>query len=399
MKSIIVLSTYVDDVIKELNPDVTYFIFNSVSELEQYVSVKPLRGEVLFVTEEVMKPTMNIALTSIERLTNTPFFKVDRIEYLTTEHSSVSSIHYINERLNPKININHGILNRDFIFKFISGELVSEDITEQRIARVRLSKKDYLKLEVTEKTKELLDQKYISDEEDLYSIDETLLPSIDVPQISGITNMLNICGYSSKASRLFSILFAQYLSLNSKVVLIESDFVYMEITDYIIRSGIDCLYIDLNNLFLSPNDCFLEIKNTNKSFIFIGLKSFHEINYEFVINFIYSNLYCHVNYILCEKDIDSIIVEDNLFFVLENNVVDVIKSLHCLNVSLSNKTKFVALDMYSTVELSNLGQKGLQLLIEDLLQIKLNYTPLIFKVNTLKFGGEVHSMGGLVNEM
>ena len=395
-KAFVVLSTHVDTTIRESNPDVHFEIFHSIGVLESHIANLPIRADKMFITAEIMKPTMNYALTTLEKIFNNPFFQVDEIDYITNDINNTSPIRYINERLHTPIRVNQGVLSRDFIYSFINGSLASDDISENRMVRIRMSRKDYLEMTVNESNKDLLEDKYTSDDESLVGLPPIEIDHVNIAPITSVTKLINICGFNNRTRRIFSFLFAQYLSLKGKVIFVESDYDYLEMTDLVSRAGVSVYSLNLEDLLSDAENTLSNIKATSHKLIYIGTRNREFRSYQFLINLLYVNLNGYVNFILNEKNLHELSHEEKHLIVFDNTIVDLLKTLNTMNVDIKESTYFVSLDTLSLPELTGFNQAILQYIIKDIVQKDFDINLLIFKVNSLKFGGEVHDLQSLV---
>jgi hypothetical protein len=243
-----------------------------------------------------------------------------------------------------------------------------------------------------EADQELLGTHYESDDEQLKSVPGTEVTYIETPAITSQTEIIDICGFPSKERRVFTFLLAQYLSLKGKVLFFESDFEYLELSDMVSRSGVQATVIHLDELFRHAEQTLLRIKSSTSKLIFLGGTSRTSYSYNFLLNLLFVHLNGHINYLVTERNIEDLSENQNHIIVFPDTIVDLIKTLDSMKVSVKPSTRFVALDMLALPELTSFSQEALGLIIRDITQQNVVNEVLVFKIQSLMLGGEVHDL-------
>ena len=400
MKSYVVLSTIVDATIKENMPDVDFLLFKTIAENEQYIAQTPIRADIFYFTSETLKPTDTSGLNQLKRIFNNAFFNSKSIQIICPEDFKVQTIEYINAQLPVKIEINKGSLQRAFIYTLIEGTIANDAMTEQHVVNLRVNRSQFVELQrkreiLAEKTAEemnLLDEKYISDEEALQGVPEEDFFLPNIPRSEEPLETINICGIENKERRIFVFLLAQYLALKGKVIFFESDFQYLELSDLIARSALELKKIRLKDLIENTEQILAEIKLTPKNLIFIYSDSREVISYDFIYNLLYINLNGYANYILVERSVTELSEDQKHIIVFPATIPDLIRTIDTLGVTVKRSTRFAALDMFSVEELSKVSEHAMTDIIKTITVSKYVHEVMLFKITSLILGGEVHDL-------
>ena len=142
MKSIVVLSGLVDSTLKEYQKDVTFFIFKTLEELDEYVTHTPIRAETLFFTRDAI-PQVNTSLNYLVNILDRVFFKVDNVIYITEPDSpELKSIDFLIKDIGmSNWEVITGALTREYVTNVINGSARDDFTNTKRKAVYRVPKK------------------------------------------------------------------------------------------------------------------------------------------------------------------------------------------------------------------------------------------------------------------
>ncbi len=397
-KKVVVVSTYVDELLKEQQPDVSFLIFQSLGDLAHYVGTTPIRADVLYLTKEVLQPSVNTALNFFLSLF-TPFLQVDKIEYLSDKGSAdIASVKYLIdiENLTNWTITTCSSLTREWVNSLISGNLNLEEIQPTRKAVYRVRKEDFLREQLRNKTS--LDEKFPSDEERLSDIPDEEVTPLLISEVESICKIITITGINCYERTLFSFIMAQYLSFNGKTLIMEKDFDYLTLSDMATKSNVEFFKIDISTIYENLSESLRAMKNTAQKLIVVTASKRDKINYQFVSNLLYNNLSSILQYFVMELEMEEVASTSNYIAVIPNNVVDVIKTAEALPGTYKTNCAFVGVNTRNVQELNIRSSVVMETIIKDLLQIYEDVNILILNIASLKLGGEAHDLRMLIRD-
>lgn len=394
-----VVSRLADASVREIQPDTEYRLFENLTQLELYLTTKPIRCTTLFLSKDILGSTINISLNALANILENKFFSTDRIIYITDYmYEEQSAINFIQERITHNIEVIRGNLSRDFVTSLLTGNLQQDDITPEKLARLRIKKASYVK-ERLESDDAELSETYISDDLALKGVSSVEITAIDNMTREGQCKLINITGLRSLERTSFAFMLGQYLSVQGKTIIIESDFEYLTLSDMVVRSGLEALLVNVEDWYDKPDEIIPLIRNTSKRLICIVSTSGKKFDYNFLQQLIYSNLSEYISYMVLEYDLDFTNSMQEYVVVMPNNIVKMIETLHNLRIRVSPKTRFACVEMTSISELAVRDQSVIGNLIQEILQIKsmpLNIS--IYTLNSLQFGGKIYDLQTYISE-
>lgn len=395
-KVVVVVSTYVDNIIKEQQPDVKFILFNSLQELGNHIETTPIRANNLYLTKEVLEPRVNTSLDYLISMLNNPFFVVDKVEYITDKGSSeIHSVKYIIGEMNLSTwRISEGRMTREYVSGLITGTLRSEDVIPNRKAVYRQRRSEYVAERM--KDKKSLDAKYVSDEEDLTDVPDEKIIDITPMAIDKVCKTITIAGLDIQERTAFSFLMAQYLSHSGKTLIIEKDFEYLTLSDMITKAKISYARVDIKELYANPSEVFRFIRNTREGLITLTCHERSEYDYSFLCNLVYNNLADTLDYLVVESALHEVSTSVDYITVLPNNIVDVIKTTESLPDNFKEQATFVGVNMRTLPELGINNTKVMTEIVKDLLQVAQGITVPIINIRSLMLGGEAHDLRMLI---
>lgn len=395
MSKIIIISNRVDNLIKEHAEGDEVFWFMNMTKLAEFLKNNRLKVDTLYFTRDVLEPTITSNLTLMLELLDNPFLVEENVVYMTEiDSSEIDTVKYImNERNLLKWTIHEGYLTRDYITNYVLGKSESLQANPSRkvVFRERLSKLS--DRAISNDNIQELDDNY--DIEDDIDIDKDIIDEdkfIHIDEDSRTCKLKYVSGLPSKERTAFAFILAQFLSKKDKVVIVESDTKYLTMTDMIVRSGVNCLRLSIDNLYRDPESTLLAIKKSGESLILLTTQmSESSIDYEFICNLLYYNLKDSIDYLIKEVELEDLNSSTEYICVLPNNVVDILKTVTSMVSNYKKKCKFVAIEASSISEITIRDRKALNSLVRNLLEMKELDIP-IYRLNNLKLGGSISDL-------
>lgn len=396
MSKILIVSGKVDNLIKEHAEGDDVYWFLNMTKLSEYLGNNRLKVDIMYFTRDVLEPTITSNLTLMLELLDNPFLVIKEVVYLTEMNSpEIDTVEYLmRERHLLNWTLHEGSLTRDYITNYTLGKSENLELNPSRkvIFRERLGKLSDKR--VNNDDMEELDDDY--DLDDDLEVDKDIIPNDEFVHIEeDLRNckVKYVSGLDCKERTAFVIILAQYLAKKNKVVLVENDNKFLEMTDMLVRSGVDCLKVSMDNLYRDPEATINTIKSSQEQLVIITPRSSEGLvsNYEFVCNLLYYNLKDSIDYLMKEVELEDLNPSTEYICVLPNNVVDILKTSKKLVSNYKKKCKFVVIEATSISELRIRDSKALSALVRDLLELdKLNLQ--IFRVNSLKLGGSINDL-------
>lgn len=389
-RSIVILSSMVDTTIKESLPMDRVLTFHSIQELMDYTESTPVRAETMYITREVLNPSVNTSLAILMSMLSNPFLVVDEIVYVTESGSKeLPSISFMLEE-NKNLNwVNQvGSLTREYVTGLIAGTLRSEDYKPRRMSVYRQKKDEYIKSRIKN---EDLQAKYPVDEEELADIpDEEVTPVVFLDTKS-VCKAVTVSGLPEKERTVFAFLLAQYLSTRGKTLIVERDYDYLTLTDMMARTDLPYRIVNVSDIFFNADQCLRVIRTCPEQLILVTEKERESHDYSFMCNFLYNNLAEHLSSMVTEKELDEIAPTTSFTVVVPNNVVDVLRTVERLPPFSIDNVKFAMVNMkkISGYGIPNTAQA--RILLSDLLQCDISEI-LHLNIKSLKLGGEAHDL-------
>lgn len=90
-KYMVVVSSYIDATIKEQQKDITFYLFKTLEELDEYIQKTPIRADTLFFSRDAI-PLANTSLNYLVAILERVFFKVDPIHRFVGRSRCLKSV-------------------------------------------------------------------------------------------------------------------------------------------------------------------------------------------------------------------------------------------------------------------------------------------------------------------
>lgn len=382
-KKVVVVSTYVDKLIKDLKPDIDFYLFNSISGLSEYLRTEAIRADQLILTREILMPVVGNSLSVLYGMLSEFNLKIEKVYLLTEKGSQELRLvdFFLNEKRLDNWEIIHGVMTREYISDFICGNIRGKDITPERKIVVRRSKSEW-------KREQLNNQTYL---ESKYNTEEELLKDVpipgDIPDISTLTyradcRLITVTGIESRERTLFYYILGQYLASSCKVLLIERDYEYHTLSDMVIKSEVPCTKIKLSSIFLDIHKVMHTIRTSLDKLIIIIADTREKFNYTFLSNVLYNNLSEYIDYILLENSLEELSTPDNYLAVIPSNVPDLLKTVDRLPNGYKKAADFVMVDVGDVEETKIKDSNAVATVVKELLNYETDVKVPILRIES-----------------
>ena len=318
----------IDDSIKSISAVYDISIFPNFIAFEEYINTTPIVLGCIIISEREL-PFTSTNMARILDLLSAPFLKLTgNCIYLIGEDTSkevVSSFFEDNEI--TTIIAYQGDLSQRFIGEIVSGAARIADESETEVITYRMRATEYAVAQNIKKY-ESDDDGYLTDEEALSEIPDIPEPELQIPSVDILTNIYYVVGKQSLERTLFTWIEAQYLSLNGKVLIIESDVMYHRLTDMALKTDTQFEMIDISEFMVNPTAVLNSIKTSTARLIILGCKQRTYYDYDFTFDIIVSNLIGWVDYFIKECDYSQTPYGQFYNIVCPDTVPDI---LECVN--------------------------------------------------------------------
>ena len=391
-RTIVIISELVDSTIKEYQPDVEFLIFRSIEELSNYIQTTPIRADSLYFTRDTIPDSsLNTNLTFLMSMLENPFLGVNDIFYLT-EHGSpeAETVEFIIETHNlSNWKVLEGSLTREYITNVINGTLRSDDFKPHKKVVVRMGKEAYYR-EMREKQKSL-DETYDSDEDYLGDIPDEEPPYEITPDRDVPCEVKHILGIDCAERTAFAFLCAQYLSLSGKTVILERDVEYHRLGEYVTKSEIDCMIVQIEDLLENPIITIDRIKKSDKSLICVVTFKRIKYSYIFIANILINNLLENIAYFV-EEDIFEEVPDDiEATLVIPANILGLLKTTENVDRNYIGKLNFVGVNLGYLQETCIPSSESLATLLRDILENN-DIESVVVSIESLHLKGEPYDL-------
>lgn len=396
MSSICIVSNIIDEMIKDQMPDMDVMLLRTLDDLLEYTDNAPIRAEKLYISKEALAGSgIRTSTQTLITLIGTAMCKIDNIIYLTDKEGNDADVikYILNDNEIENWTIIKLDLSRESMTDYILGnteDLESKSGLERR-AVYRVRKSDYVNDRLN--NKEILNQKYESEEELLAQLQDTSAINIPIFDYQTSCKVIHVAGNQSKERTLFSYLLAQYCSYEGKTLIIESDFQYLTLTDMVARSkNIKVFAIDIQDLYEDYINVIAEIKRCPEKIVVITGSGRANRDYDFIFNLLYANLTDTLTYIIKEDNIENILAKNLYNIVMPNTTVDILKVIDKLPTSYNTGCNFVCIDTFTLEDMLIKNIKQLRAFMKELLHAQQDMNVSILKLTSCKLGGESHDL-------
>lgn len=348
-----IVASNIDDSIKSTTPIYDISIFSNFVSFEEFIETTPIVLGSIVISEREL-PFTNTNVARLLNLLSTPFLRLTgQCIYLIgpdTSKDMVSS--FLEENKITTVICYQGDLSSRFITDIVSGAARLSDESETEVITYRMRASEYAVAQSVKKY-ESDEEGYVTDEEALSAVPEIEEPELSVPSMDVLTSVYYVVGKPSLERTLFAFIEAQYLSLNGKTLIVESDTLYHRLTDMCLKSSVDFEYIDIADLCTNPSTVILDIKNSATKLVIIGCKSRYNYDYDFIMDILLSNLTGWVDYFIKECDFSQTPYGQSYNIVCADTVPDILEC--CSSLAYEVDPDMVTLIGVRTSDKSNIN--------------------------------------------
>lgn len=394
--AIVIVSGLIDATIKEYQPDVEFKIFKGLTQLGKYLETDTIRAKYLYITADVISAA-NTNFSYLYSLTNNnQFFKVDSVQYITTENApELNTLNYLIEEYSlTNWNIIIGNLTRAYVTNIINGTQHKDTYDVKRKAVYRIPKSEYVKQQM--RANETLDDKYDADDALLADIPDVDIPIEQTYAKHESLERIIIAGDNGSERTAFAFLAAQYFALTSKTVILECDSEFHTLTEYATKSEIDCLLITVSELYNDVAKVLQRIKDTEKKLIVIGCIDRIPIPYQFLCNLLFYNLNGYVHYLVTEMSIEAVPPNTNVIVTVPSTVIGCLQVGTQLDASRVPYCRFVGVNLKELPETHIGNGQQMSTILQDILVNTSIVCPII-TVSSLRLNGTAYDLGAVLN--
>lgn len=394
-KTVVIVSGQVDATIKEYQRDVDFRIFRTIEELGNYLDRNPIRAQTLFFTKDTVGG-VNSTLSYLRKLvTENDYFTVDQVVYITENDSEeLESIEYLIDEFHlDNWDIITGSMSRVFIQEVINGTFRGEKVNLRRRAVYRRPRADYVKQQL--KNHDSLEEEYIDDEQDLGDIPDEEVPTLETPKHVEHLQYVYIAGLEGYERSVFTFLAAQYLSLQHRVILVESDPEYHTITEFVTKSQVDALHISMTMLYENPMEMVQAIRDSDKNLIIVESIDRIDFDYKFICSLLYYNLMDDVSYMLAEIELGEITSNMTVTVTVPSTVIGTLHTGELIDKSLVPNCRFVGVNLKHLPEIHVNSGVVMSTLLSDILSTNDIICPVV-TVSSLSLNSTAYDLGGIL---
>lgn len=341
-----IVASNLDDSIKAQTVVYDVTLFKTFVDLESYVNATPCVLNTIIINEADL-PFTNVNMSRLLEMLASPFLRLEgNVVYLignATDKESIMEFIDTNEIVNWKVY--QGDLTPRFITGIVSGEGRDSEVTETEVYTYRMRTEEYIRYKQEQQFEDNSGH-YPSDEELLAGIPDVEVPEVFTPTVDFRKRVYYVVGEQIVERTLFAYVLAQYLSLNEKTIIVESDTQFHTLSDMATKSGVKCKFIRIEDLYKDSSSTIKEIRETLHKLIVVTVSDRVRYDYDFVVNLLMSCTEGFITNYVKECSYDDVPYGRNYTIVCRNTVPEIIKCCNQLNFDVSPmNTMFVGLQI------------------------------------------------------
>lgn len=391
-KTVVIVSGLVDATIKEYQPDVEFLMFRTIEELGNHLDKNPIRAQTLFFTQDTIGG-VNSTISYLRKLvTENDYCSVDQVVYITeTDAEELESVTYLIDEFHlDNWDIITGSLSRVFIQEVINGTFRGERVNLKRKAVYRRPRADYVKQQV--RKQDSLEEEYIDDETDLGNIPDEEIPTLETPKHEEHLEYVYIAGLKGYERTVFAFLAAQYLSLQNKVIIVESDPDYHMLTEFSTKSNVDALHVSMTMLYENPEEIIKAIKESDKNLVIVESIDRIDFDYKFICSLLYYNLINSATYMISEIELSEISSNMTAIVTVPSTVLGTLNTGELVDKSLVPNCRFVGVNLKHIPEIHINSGVVMSTLLSDVMSTNDIICPVV-TVSSLLLNSTAYDLG------
>lgn len=325
-----IVSSNLDDSIKSVTPVYDIKLFNSFTDLENFVENTPMVVDTIMINETDL-PFTNTNMARLITVLKQPFLKLsNKCVYLVKSTTNTDSIDiFLRDNNIDNVIYYRGDLTTEFIASIITGVLRQGDEEQTEIVTYRVRAAEYAQSQSIKRYNS--DNGYYeTDEENLADIPDIPEPVVKVPEINTRVTAYYIVGKQSYERTLFAFITAQYTALNSRTIIIESDISYHRLSDMVLRTMLPHSFYEISDLLDNPMKMFATIKDDDSRLIVIGSTQRIVYDYKFIYDLVFSNLQGSIDVFIKECEYVDTPYGQSYTIVCKDTVPDILECCESL---------------------------------------------------------------------
>ena len=280
-----------------------------------------------------------------------------------------------------------GDLSREFMVGVITGSALDDSFDMKRKVVIRVPRQEYVQIK-SQHLEQMRGEHYKDDDNSLEEMEDEVIIPIAPMDIEAIAQVYNIIGEPTIERRLYTFIIAQYLSLQGKTILIESDSDYHQLGDMITKSGVKYAEFSVTDFYDDCSAVLQKIDDSNASLICILSRGKFNYNYQFLVNLIYSNLSDRIKYIMKEGNFGDEPPATPYTIVFPATVPECIKASEKVRISTLNNAFFVGVHLNTPKQIRIQNSNQFIPIVEDITHSQGSIKGALVELNSLLIGGD-----------
>lgn len=382
-----VISELLDESIKAQTTVYDVRLFRTFIDFESFMEGTPIILNTLVVSTREL-PFNNTNMMRLVGVLCSPFLTLTGpFIYIIDEENNQETVTKFFEQAGvDNVVVYQGEINTRYVTDIITGK--ARESNEQKVYSVTymVRAEEYLKQQ-SSLSYDALDEKYNTDEDDLSEVPDEEAPEDIRPATLNETQIHYIVGPDREERTTMVFLMAQFLALNGRCIIIEKDDKYHRLSEYFTKSGIEGLFITVNEFYNNIQDVITRIKDVSNKLIVIGCVDRIKYNYQFIFNILYSNLREDVTDMIMECDYHDVPQGVQSTYVCANTIPEIIKMGVSIQKDIDPKnTKFIGLQL-NNLNPVNVNTKEM-LAVLSVILTKNDLVGQVFRANGITLSGE-----------
>lgn len=382
-----IVASNVDESIKSQTVVYDVTLFKTFVELEEYINNTPCVVDIIIITETDLQFN-NVNMARLIDMLSSPFLKLTgKMVYLIGSELPIDEVtSFIETNEISQWQVYQGDLSPRFITGIVSGEGRETEIKETEVYTYRMRASDYIKYK-QQQGYEDNERHYMTDEDLLAGIPDEVMPEMVTPQFDFKHKTYYIVGECGIERTLFTFVLAQYLSLEAKTLIVESDVRYHTLSDMVTKSGIKCELFKIEDLYKDAKRILNKIKNSTEKLIVLTATERIEYDYSFVMDIVMSNTVGFIANFIQECSYNDAPYGRSYTIVCKNTVPEVLKCINSLKYDTpEDLVTFVGLQL-NNVGPVNINTSEFKAIVNNLLG-KNNLEAQVVRAKGVKLKGE-----------
>lgn len=325
-----IVASNIDESIKSQTVVYDVTLFKTYIELEEYINNTPCVVDTIIISEADLEFN-NVNMARLIDMLSSPFLKLTgKFMYLISKDLDINEVNnFIETNEITQWQVYQGDLSPRFITTIVSGEGRDTEYKETEIYTYRMRAADYIKYKQSQGYEDN-ERRYMTDEDQLAGIPDEIMPEMVTPQIDFKHKLYYIVGDCCLERTLFTFVLAQYLSLEAKTLIVESDVKYHTLSDMVTKSGVKCDIIKLEDLYADAKKTINKIKSSTEKLIVLTATERLEYDYEFILDVLMNNTIGFIANCIQECGYNDAPYGRSYTVVCKNTVPEVLKCVNSL---------------------------------------------------------------------